>query len=86
MWVESVPGQRGAYAVGDSIVLYSRQDRETRVEGTPSLEIEVGETVRFASFEPWPADWNWPPERLQFRHRFVYEVQAEDQDEDGIRV
>ena len=85
VWVASVPGQRGAYAVGDRIVLYSRQDRGARVEGAPRLAIEIGEAVRFAHFAPWPGDV-WPPERLQFRHQFVYEVQADDQDEDGISI
>ena len=83
--VASDPGASGAYVRGSRIVLHAAQDREARVEGAPRLAIRIGDRVRFAAFTPWPGD-EWPPERLQFRHQFVYEIQADDQDENGISI
>jgi len=85
-WVASEPIHRGAYYYeGDRVVIVTRFDDEISIVDSPRLQINVGDDTRFAVFAPWPGD-EWPPDRPQFQHQFVYEVAPGDRDEDGISI
>ena len=73
------------YYVGDWIRAVVESEQPTTVEGSPRLAIEIGEHVRLADFSPWVED-DFPPERPSFLQRFEYQVQADDEDADGISI
>ena len=85
VWLHSSPENAGGYYAGDKIVLIAEFDERLSVVDSPRLAIDVGEQVRHAIFSPWVED-DFPPERLSWLQRFVYEVTAEDEDQDGISI
>ena len=85
VWLNSAPENAGGYYAGDKIVLIADFDERVSVVDSPRLAIEVGEQVRHAIFSPWVED-DFPPERLSWLQRFVYEVVPEDEDQDGISI
>ena len=85
VWLHSAPQIAGSYYAGERIVLIAEFDERVSVVNSPRLAIEVGDQVRRAVFSPWIED-DFPPERLSWLQRFVYEVAPDDEDLDGISI
>ena len=83
-WLYEQSAAEGYYA-GERIRVVVEFDEPTTVEGSPRLAIQIGDHLRLADFSPWIED-DFPPSRPSFLQRFDYEVQADDEDEDGISI
>ena len=85
VWLHSAPQNAKGYYAGERIVPIAEFKERVSVVDSPRLAIKVGDRVRLASFSPWIED-DFPPERPSFLQRFMYEVDPEDDDQDGISI
>ena len=76
----SSPANGEAYAVGETISLEVAFDEKVTLQGTPSLEIDVGTEVRQATVRPTP-EWTFSDSLV-----FEYTVQEGDSDGDGVGI
>ena len=72
----SRPRDRTAYGTGESVLAYVSFTGPVEVDGSPQLELTVGDQKRKASFDRVIADTVF----------FRYTVEAEDMDDDGIDI
>ena len=78
--VTSTPASRGIYRAGETIEISATFDQEVDVTGTPTVEITVG------SGDDAGRDADYTGGSGTSTLLFEYEVQADDQDNDGISV
>ncbi len=83
--IVSEPSDPGGYITGEKIIVIVETEKPLSVEGSPRLEIEIGDRDRLADFRPTAED-DWLPDQPSRRWRFEYTVAGDDLDLDGISI